>query len=359
MKNKYKRVIIKIGSNVLATAEGLPDVSRIRNICSQIVAIQKQGIEVVLVSSGAVASGRSLISLPMSVDTVSRRQVLAAVGQVRLIGLYADILAESKLLCAQILVTKEDFRDRLHYLNMKNCFAGLLDQGVIPIINENDVISVTELMFTDNDELAGLVATMLEADALIILSNVDGIYNGNPSDEGTSVIEHIKPAATEFTKYITTGRSEFGRGGMASKAGMARKMAALGTAVYIANGMRTDILPSVLSGKQPYTYFEPAPRASGKKRWIAQAGNYAKGNITINAGALEALFSSQARSLLPVGITNVSGDFKKGDIVSVISAARDVVGLGIVEYSAERLAELVGKKNQRPAIHYDYLYVEA
>lgn len=358
MKNKHKRIVIKVGSNVVANAEGLPDHNRLQHLCEQIATLQKQGIEVILISSGAVASGRSLITLPSTLDTISKRQVLAAVGQVKLIAQYAEILSQYKLLCAQILVTKEDFRDRLHYLNMKNCFAALLQEGVLPIINENDVISVSELMFTDNDELAGLLATMLEADALLVLSNVDGLYDGLPSDPTSKVIPKVTASNKEFLQHITTTKSEFGRGGMASKAAMAKKMARLGTAVYIANGLRENIILNIFNGKAVCTLFEPIKKASNKKRWIAQAGNAAKGKVTVNFGALDALQSEKATSLLPIGILNTEGEYRKGDIVTIIDPKSHIVGIGIAEYGFEKLKELIGQKNQKAFIHYDYLFME-
>jgi len=180
MALSYNRIVIKIGSNVLTREDGLPDLERISHLVAQISEIKKQGKEVILVSSGAVASGRSLLSVSDKFDAVATRQLFASIGQVKLINTYSELFQKHNLVCAQVLVTKEDFRDRLHYLNMQNCFSILLQHNVVPVVNENDVISVTELMFTDNDELAGLIASMLKADALIILSNVDGIYNGDP-----------------------------------------------------------------------------------------------------------------------------------------------------------------------------------
>src|ERR1700712_3441477 len=180
MAFNYHRIIIKIGSNVITRADGLPDTERIAHLVNQIAEIKEQGKEVILVSSGAVASGRSLITVTDKYDAVATRQLLASIGQVKLINTYSHLFEKFDILCSQVLVTKEDFRDRLHYLNMKNCLEILLQHQVIPVVNENDVVSVTELMFTDNDELAGLIAAQLDADALIILTNVDGIFTGDP-----------------------------------------------------------------------------------------------------------------------------------------------------------------------------------
>src|ERR1700733_5256594 len=191
MGYNYHRIIIKIGSNVFTQKDGLPDLNRISHLVEQIAEIKKQGKEVILVSSGAVASGRSLITVSEKYDAVAARQLLASIGQVKLINTYANLFERFDILCSQVLVTKEDFRDRMHYLNMRNCLEILLQHQVIPVVNENDVVSVTELMFTDNDELAGLIASMLNAQALIILSNVDGLYDGDPKAAGSKVIEEI------------------------------------------------------------------------------------------------------------------------------------------------------------------------
>src|ERR1700712_5393472 len=213
----YHRIIIKIGSNVFTQKDGLPDLKRINHLVKQIAAIKKQGKEVILVSSGAVASGRSLINVSEKYDAIATRQLLASIGQVKLINTYSNLFEKFSILCSQVLVTKEDFRDRMHYLNMKTCLELLLQYHVIPVVNENDVVSVTELMFTDNDELAGLIASMLNAQALIILSNVDGLYNGNPKTEGTKVIEKIDGSLSNLASFVTSDRSQFGRGGMITK----------------------------------------------------------------------------------------------------------------------------------------------
>lgn len=353
----YNRIILKIGSNVLTQPDGLPDEARMAHLVEQVATLKKQGKEVILVSSGAVASGRSLVKISEKADAVTSRQLLAAVGQVKLINTYARLLSQHNLLCAQVLVTKEDFRDRVHYLNMKNCFGALLEKNIIPIVNENDVISVTELMFTDNDELAGLIASMLNADALLILSNVNGIYNGNPQDPNAEVIREISPATTSFASFVTTQRSQFGRGGMVTKCHMAQKVAQLGIAVHIANGKTENILLQLLNETVENTRFVPSKTASGKKKWLAHAEGAAKGGVQINPGAKAALTSAKATSLLPVGIIQITGDFQKGDIIKLIDENEKPVGQGIAEYGADKARERLGQKNQKPLVHYDYLFL--
>lgn len=181
---RYKRIAVKIGSNVLTRKDGTLDITRMSALVDQIAELQKEGIEIVLISSGAVASGRSEIRPGKKLDPVSARQLYSAVGQAKLINRYYELFREHGITCGQVLTTKENFGSRTHYLNQKNCMEVMLENRVIPVVNENDTISVTELMFTDNDELSGLIAAMMGMDALIILSNVDGIYNGNPGDPG-------------------------------------------------------------------------------------------------------------------------------------------------------------------------------
>ncbi|WP_205500788.1 glutamate 5-kinase [Rufibacter psychrotolerans] len=354
----YNRIIVKIGSNVLTQENGLPDEARMQHLVDQISTLKKQSKEVIVVSSGAVASGRSLIRIPDKTDAVSARQLLASVGQVKLINSYSALFSQHQLVCAQVLVTKEDFRDRGHYLNMKNCFQVLLQNNVIPIVNENDVISVTELMFTDNDELAGLIASMLNADALLILSNVNGIYNGDPKDSTSQVIPEIDSSTTGFSSFVTTQRSQFGRGGMITKCHMARKVAQLGIAVHIANGKTENVLLKLLNQELEHTRFIPDKTASGKKKWIAHSGTFAKGVVQINEGAKVALCRSEkAISLLPVGVLQIQGEFQKGDIVKLVDEQNQQVGFGIAEYGSDKALERLGAQKQKPLVHYDYLFL--
>jgi glutamate 5-kinase len=358
MNYNYHRIVIKIGSNVLTQIDGLPDLNRISHLVEQIAELKNQGKEIILVSSGAVASGRSLINVSEKYDAVAIRQLLASIGQVKLINTYAQLLEKFNILCSQVLVTKEDFRDRMHYLNMKSCLEILLQHQVIPIVNENDVVSVTELMFTDNDELAGLIASMLNAQALIILTNVNGIYDGDPGMDNSKVVEEISGSTIDFSKFVTTGRSQFGRGGMITKSTMAQKTAQLGIAVHIANGTKNNILINVLANKTVHSYFIPNKSASEKKKWIAHSEHSATGIVQVNEGAKAALISGKASSLLPVGVVSIVSGFEKGEIIKLVDENNKQVGLGIAEYGADKAKEWVGQKNKKPLVHYDYLYIQ-
>jgi glutamate 5-kinase len=363
MQALYQKLVIKVGTNVLSQASGLLDLSVMERLVGDIAALKEQGVQVVLVSSGAVGSGRATVRLPDKTPTVTARQVLAAVGQVRLMNTYAELFEKHQLLCAQVLVTKEDFRDRRHYLNMQNCLEGLLAQGIVPIVNENDVVSVTELMFTDNDELSGLLSSMIQANALVILTNVDGVFDGNPSTPSSKLIPTIDTRKLKLESFIAPEKSSFGRGGMLTKAGIAHKLSLVGITVRIANGKTPHILREIAAGKSVGTTFLPQKSASGIKRWVAHAEGYEKGTVFINAGAMQALTTSdKAVSVLPVGVTRIEGDFEKGDIVRLAyddgSQAGQALGYGMAQYNASRARELVGQSNQKPLIHYDYLFLK-
>ena len=235
----YKRITVKIGSNVLTRPDGTLDVTRISALVDQIADLRRRNIEVILVSSGAVASGRSELGIEHNrrLDAVSARQLFSAVGQAKLINRYYELFKEHSIACGQVLTMKENFATRRHYLNQKHCMEVMLENGVIPIVNENDTVSVTELMFTDNDELSGMIATMMGAEALIILSNIDGIYDGNPNDPGSRIIPEISAETrTELSKYIQSGKSSFGRGGMLTKCNIARKVATYSPTCYATKG---------------------------------------------------------------------------------------------------------------------------
>ncbi len=357
---KYKRITVKVGSNVLTKSDGTLNVDRIGHLVDQIAYLHKHGVEVILVSSGAVAAGRSELNIQKKMDMVSSRQLWSAVGQVKLINCYSDFFKNQNIVCAQVLTTKDNFGDRNHYLNMKNCFTTLLENRVVPIVNENDTISVTELMFTDNDELSGLIATMQDSEALIILSNIEGIYDGNPTSPDSKIIEKINPKDKEWTKNILTQKSGFGRGGMLTKSGIARKVAKGGIAVHIASGLRDNVLIDILKENKElkHTQFKAVEKKeSNVKKWIAYSEDFAKGELVINQGAKDALFSPKATSLLLIGVTQVKGMFKSGDIVRIVDEKGNAVGWGKSKFSSEKAENELGNKNQKPIVHYDYLYL--
>lgn len=356
----YKRVVVKIGSNVLTRPDGMLDVTRMSALVDQVAELRQQGLEVVLVSSGAVASGRSELPVSARMDAVDQRQLFSAIGQVKLINRYYELFRDHHLLVGQVLTMKENFSTRRHYLNQRNCMEVMLANGVIPIVNENDTLSVTELMFTDNDELSGLVAAMLNADVLIILSNVDGIYDGSPSNPDSRVIAQVEPNS-DLSSYIQAEKSGFGRGGMLTKCHMALKVAGEGIEVIIANGRRSHILPDLLTAHADVicTRFKPRSEAvSSVKKWIAHSTGFAKGAIQLNAQAVKAVCGSQAVSILPVGVIQVEGEFEKDDIIRILDEQNRQIGVGRSAYDSVEAMAVMGQHGQRPLVHYDYLCLE-
>lgn len=354
------RIVVKIGSNVITRPDGTLDVTRMSALVDQVADLRRAGNRVIVISSGAVAAGRNEVSPSRRLDTVSERQLYSAVGQAKLINRYYQLFRDHGMTCGQILTTKEGFGSRTHYLNQKHCMEVMLEQNVIPIINENDTVSVTELMFTDNDELSGLVAAMMDADILVILSNIDGIYDGNPSDPSSRVIPVVDHSVGDLSGVVVAGKSTFGRGGMLTKSRIALRAAAEGIEVVIANGKRENILCRLFSDPSTIcTRILPGTRVNSLKKWIAHSHDFVKGSLTVNEGAARRLLdTANASSLLPVGISGIDGYFEKGDLVQILDEAGTKIGLGCSEYSSEDLRKVAGVKSQRPAVHYDYLYIE-
>ena len=354
-----KTITIKIGSNVLTSKTGVLDEVRISNLVNQIAQLHHNGNKIILVSSGAVASGRSLVRLSRKLDMVSERQLLSSVGQVKLVNIYSQLFEKHHLNIAQVLVTKEDFRTREHYLNMKNCISSLLDNNIIPVVNENDAVSVTALMFTDNDELSGLLASMIGCDELIILTNVDGIYDGDPLAENSRVIRKIENRSGDLSDYILTSKSDFGRGGMLTKCRIAQKTSSSGISVRIANGTKEDVLLRLMEKSDEFihTHFVPGTKKGAVKKWIAYSEGFANAEIVINKGAENALNSDKATSLLLPGVVEIRGEFKKGDLLRIRNEKNVVIGIGKAHYDIEKAKKQKGDKKSKPLIHYDYLYL--
>jgi glutamate 5-kinase len=252
-----KRIVVKVGSNVLTRENGKIDVTRLSAIVDQVAWLREHGYQVILVSSGAVACGRGEMqaSQQSSLDKVEQRQLYSAIGQVKLIGLYYDLFREHNIRVGQVLTMKENFQPGTQLDNQRACMEVMLENGVLPIVNENDTVSITGLMFTDNDELSGLIATMLNATDLILLTNVDGVYNGNPNDAHSRVIPSVY-WDRDLSSYIQDEKSLQGRGGMLSKCRTAQQVAQAGIRVIIANGNRTNIIPDLMENPMEVLHTE-------------------------------------------------------------------------------------------------------
>jgi len=344
-----KRVVVKLGSNLFFNNGGHVALGRIFSFIEDIAVASLAGRQVIVVSSGAVALGANALKMKSATASLPQKQALAAVGQSRLMNLYEQGFAKYGLTAAQILLTEEDFSNRKRYLNLRCTLETLLDMGVIPIINENDTVSTNELevtdrnpSFGDNDKLSALVMSKLEAHALILLSDVDGLFTEdprhNPSAERIPEVHEITPEV----EALAGRKSARGRGGMSTKLQAARIAMNSGGIAVVANGLKPSILARVLGGEQEGTLFVGKSESlSGKRRWIAFASSIS-GRIHINEGALDAITRKNA-SLLYAGVTRIENEFENGDVVAIVGPNGQEVARGIVNYSSADASKLIGK----------------
>jgi glutamate 5-kinase len=358
VKQEFSRIAIKVGSNVITQGDGSLNTGRMLRIVEEIAAISKQGIEVILISSGAVAAGRQELVPSRKTNLISSKQIWASIGQVKLMSNYQFLFGKYGIQAGQILATKEGFGDRQHYLNMKNCISAMLENKVLPIVNENDTISINELMFTDNDELSGMISSMMDCSTLIILTNVDGIFTGLPENQGSELIKEID-GSQNIDQYISESKSGFGRGGMVTKFSIARKIASEGINVYIANGMRDSVINDIIREKDiPRTHIAAAQEKSKSvRKWLSHSETFTRGIVYINSGAADALLGGKATSLLMIGVSRVEGAFKKGDIIRILDERGKQIGLGKSQFDSKKAEQYLGQKVKKPLIHYDYMLI--
>lgn len=327
-------VVIKVGTNVLADVRGRLDRQRIQELADQIERLHQQGRRVVLVSSGAIGAGVGLLDLPSRPTELPQLQACAAVGQSRLMQAYQECFATYRRPVAQILLTAGDFEHRVRYLNMRNTIHALFDYGALPIINENDTVSVAEIKFGDNDQLAALVTHLLCAPLLILLTNVDGLYSDDPvvHPEARPLLT-VERIDSRITALAAATRSQLGTGGMRSKLRAAQQVTAAGEAVVVANGRKDRILDRLFAAEPVGTLFLPhGEDLPAWKRWLGFSVR-PKGTLQIDAGACRALLE-QRKSLLPVGVVQVQGDFAKGDLVTICGPSGQEIARGLSNYSA-------------------------
>ena len=344
-----RRVVVKLGSNLFFDDGGNVARERVLSLIDDIAAAWIAGRQVIVVSSGAVALGANALKLRPANASLVQKQALAAIGQSRLMNLYEYGFGKHQLTAAQILLTEEDFSSRRRYLNLRHTLTTLLEMGVVPIINENDTVSTTELevtdrspSFGDNDKLSALVMSKLDANALILLSDVDGLYREDPrANPQAELIREIADVTVEV-EALAGRKSTRGRGGMVTKLQAVKIAMNSGGLAIIANGLRSGILNRVLSGEDEGTLFVgKAETLSGKRRWIAFA-SAVTGRIHINEGALVAITKKNA-SLLYAGVTRIENEFGQGDVVAVIGPNGHEVARGIANYSSTDAAKLIGK----------------
>jgi len=339
-----KRFVIKIGSNILSHELIGLDTDIFRSLAENISKIAYMGYEVVIVSSGAVAAGMKKLGLKSKPRDIRFKQAAAAIGQSTLMWAYEKAFAEYKHKVAQILLTREDFSDRKKYINSKNTIITLLSYGIIPVINENDTVTTDEIKFGDNDNLAALVAILIEAERLVILSDVDGLYQENPRVcPSAKLIPYVEKITSDIENIAGGAGSAVGTGGMYSKILAAQKATSHGIAVNITNGKKPELLISIVEGKQNGTFFNPCKeKISHKKGWIAYSSR-PKGSISIDDGAVRAI-TEMGKSLLPTGIISIEGNFEVGDSVNCLNSNGKRLAKGLINYSSSDIKKIMGEK---------------
>ncbi len=360
-------VVVKVGTRVITLADGTLDLARIDRLAEEIHAISQAGRRVVLVSSGAVGAGVSLLKLKSRPTDLARLQAVAAVGQGHLIQAYDRTLAKHGRRAAQVLLTIEDVDDRIRYLNVRNTLASILEFGAVPIVNENDTVSVEELKttFGDNDRLAAMVTNLLRAPLLVVLSDIEGLYDGDPSLATSQLVPTVEKIDEKVLGYVRDRKTGLSKGGMASKLEAARMVTTSGENVIIASGRQTDVLARIMAGEVVGTLF----LAQGKgvntfKRWLGFSAQV-RGRIQLDAGARKAIVE-QGRSLLAAGIVSTQGDFQKGDVVALCDNEGHVVARGLSNYSAgdvnrikglksDKIAQVLGQRPYEEVVHRDNL----
>ncbi len=339
-----KRIVVKIGSNILADDTGGLDTQRISSIANSVSILHDRGYDVVVVSSGAVAAGMMKLGLKSKPRDIKLKQAAAAVGQSSLMWAYERSFAAFGKKVAQVLLTRNDFSDRKRYINSKNTLLTLLAYRIVPIINENDTVATDEIKFGDNDNLASLVASIVEAERLIILSDVEGLYTEDPKcSSGAKLIRFAEEISPELVEMAGSAGSIVGTGGMYSKILAARRAVNNGIIVHIISGRSDGLLVSLMEGGQHGTTFTPQKeKLTSRKGWIAY-GSRSKGDIIIDEGAVRALIEG-GKSLLPSGILNIEGKFDIGDAVYCVDAKGVRIAKGLTNYTSSELVQIKGKK---------------
>ncbi len=340
-----KRLVVKIGSRILTNESQDLDSTFIARLAAQVAELRREGRQVLLVTSGAIAAGRGALGLADRPRTIPQKQAAAAIGQSRLMRAYEDAFAAHGLHVAQILITRGDLADRTRYLNARATLETLLECGVIPIINENDTVVVEEIKFGDNDNLSALVTNLVDASLLVILTDIDGLYNANPQNNpDATLIPLVKTITRELEQAAGGSGSSVGTGGMITKLTAAKKAAKSGAATLIVNGTIPDILTAAVHGEQVGTFFLPASASlSSRKHWLAFTLR-PQGRIMVDAGASRVL-RQDGRSLLPSGIVRIEGDFERGACVRLCDQEGTEFARGIADYASSELRKILGHRS--------------
>ncbi len=341
-------VVVKVGTRVLTGEDGLLNHQRIANLVEQIHLQMAQGRKVVVVSSGAVGAGMAHLGLKQRPQDLAHLQAVAAVGQPLLVAAYDKAFMAHGRSAAQVLLTADDLDDRVRYLNVRNTLLTLMEYGVVPIINENDTVAVDELVgtFGDNDRLAALVTQLLRAPLLILLSDVDGLYDGDPQNSNSKVIVTVTEIDESIKKLARPQVSLLSRGGMGSKLEAARIVTAAGESVVLASGLVEGNVGEILSGRPVGTLFVPSGQSvSLRKRWIGYTVQ-PRGWLVLDKGAEQAV-AQQGKSLLPIGVVQINGSFTKGDVIGLQSLSGEEIGRGLSNYDSSHAERIIGLQSNQ------------
>ena len=346
----YRRIVVKAGTNVLTGGGDSLDLELMASLVEQVAVLRGRDVEVLLVTSGAIAAGGHVLDAGRRREDIPSRQALAAVGQSRLMHTYEQLFEKHSITVAQALLSRGDIMDREGYLNVRNTLLALLEWRVVPIINENDVVAVEEIgvdVFGDNDNLSAMVANLVDADLLIMLSDIDGLYTADPHDDPRAVlIPRVERVDQAIEALAGASHSPRSRGGMQAKLEAIKLATASGVAVALVNGRERQVVPRLVAGESVGTFFAPTgTKVESRKRWML-SGLSTRGRIVVDAGAAEALRTNH-RSLLPAGVKEVDGDFKRGDIILVVGPGGERVACGIASYGAADVAAIKGLRSDR------------
>jgi glutamate 5-kinase len=350
-----KRVVIKVGSGVISDNDGL-DATMIEAIARSVSELRQRGLEVVIVSSGAVAAGKGDLGIVGRPRTIPLKQAAAAIGQSRLMRTYKESFRARGLTVAQVLLTRDDLANRRRYLNARNTLMTLLEYGVVPVINENDTVVVDEIRFGDNDNLSAMVTNLVEANLLVILSDVDGLYDSDPKNNPHAKLLPVVERITEEIEAMAGGAvTQLGTGGMATKIKAAKRASIYGVGTLIVNGRIPDVIQRVFAGEELGTYFLPArDRLAARKHWIAFTKK-PRGKLFLDDGARKALIEG-GKSLLPSGIQGVEGGFDRGDAVRLCDMHGEEFAKGVINYALPELLRIMGKKSSEIEAVLGYKY---
>lgn len=339
-----RRVVVKIGSGVLSDASGIES-AQIAGIAAQIAQLRQSGYEVIIVSSGAVSAGKGAIGIAGRPQTIPLKQAAAAIGQTLLMRTWGEAFHEHGLKVAQVLLTRDDLANRRRYLNSRNTLMTLLDHKIIPIINENDTVVIDEIRFGDNDNLSALVTSLLEANLLVILSDVSGLYDRDPRhDPAAKLISCVERINDEIVSMAGSAGTDLGTGGMVTKIKAAKRATLSGISTAIINGRSENALLALFAGEEIGTLFLPArDRMAARKHWIAFSKK-ARGKLIVDEGARYAMVE-RGKSLLPSGIIGVEGGFDRGDAVRICSADGGEIATGVINYALTELLRIMGHKS--------------